>query len=74
MKDNDDIPEMKRDLSYRTEKFWKLPENVRNAIELSKRKESHSDFYSALSTLNERILIFRILFYQKKPTQEEQYL
>ena len=62
---DDDVPEYKRDLSYRTADFWALPENVRSAIEISKRKQSHSEFYSALNTLYERILIFRVLFYSR---------
>ena len=73
-KNEEENKPIKRDLSYRTEEFYKLPENVRNAIEISKKNEIHSDFYQALSNLNERILIFKILFCQKKPLHEVKFI
>lgn len=47
--------------------YMKLPENVRAAIELSREKAKHSQFYYRLRGLNERIKIYKSNFYDKMP-------
>ena len=68
------IDEELRDMSYRNESYWALPESVREIVDQSKRKNAHSEFYHALKKLNERILIFRIVFYTKKPKFETEWI
>ena len=68
------IDEELRDMSYRNESYWALPEPVREIVDQSKRKNAHSEFYHALKKLNERILIFRIVFYTKKPKFETEWV
>jgi hypothetical protein len=36
------------DQSYKNDDYWKLPENVRNAIDVAKMKAKHSQFYYRL--------------------------
>jgi hypothetical protein len=31
---------------YQDAAYWSLPENVRHAIDLSKKKSKHTDFYN----------------------------
>ena len=47
--------------------YWQLPENVRNAIDIAKEKSAHSEFYYKLENLNEKLMIFKMLFYSKMP-------
>ena len=42
-----------------------MPENVRNAVDLAKIKSKHSEFWYRLETLNDKIFIFRSIFYSK---------
>ena len=39
----------KNDFSYRDESYWKLPENVRHAVDLSQAKSPHTDFSMKLT-------------------------
>lgn len=43
----------------RTKHFYSLPPNVRNAIELSKEKSKHSEFYYKLKGLNDKISTYK---------------
>ena len=72
--DGSTIDEKQRDFSYRNESYWALPENVREIVDRSNRKRTHSEFYEALRSLNERILVFRIVFYSRKPKFETEWL
>jgi len=56
------------DESYKNKAYWSLPENVRKAIDTAKQRSQHSDFYYRLQNLNDKILIFRSIFYSKVPT------
>jgi len=42
-------------------------ENLRNAIELRKRRQQHSDFYHRLSELTQRIYVYKKLFLERAP-------
>lgn len=44
---------------YKNEAYWQLPENVRHAIDLSKKKSLHTDFSIRLSSLNEKIGVYK---------------
>jgi hypothetical protein len=48
---------------YKNSAYWALPENVRHAIDLSKKKSKHSDFYNKLSELNDKIKVYKKVFY-----------
>lgn len=62
------------DTSYKNEAYWQLPENVRNAIDLAKMKSQHSEFYYRLQTLNDKILVFRSIFYNRMPSYQRAFL
>lgn len=55
------------DQSYKTKAYWQLPENVRNAIDVAKKKANHSEFYYRLQRLSDKILVFRSVFYSRIP-------
>ena len=56
------------DDSYKNKSYWNLPENVRNAIDVAKSKSRHSEFYYKLQNLNDKIYVFRSIFYNKVPS------
>ena len=60
--------------SYKDEAYWSLPENVRHAIDLTKRKNQHSDFYTRLTSLNDKIGVYQKCFYTKTPKFEQTYI
>lgn len=62
------------DNSYKNAAYWQLPENVRKAIDLAKMKSQHSAFYYQLQTLNDKILVFRNIFYNKMPNYQKAFL
>ena len=39
---------VERKIDWRTEEYWKLPENVRKAIDTANMKSKHSQFYEKL--------------------------
>jgi len=47
--------------------YYRLPENVRHAIDVAKMKSAHSEFWYKLENLNEKLMIFKMLFYSKMP-------
>jgi len=59
---------------YQNAAYWSLPDNVRHAIDLSKHKSKHTDFYNALSNLNEKISLYKIVFYSKKTKHEQAFI
>jgi hypothetical protein len=56
---------------YQNSVYWALPENVRHAIDQAKKKSKHSDFCNRLNGLNDKITIYKILFYTRKTKHEE---
>ena len=48
-----------------------MPENVRHAIDLSKKKNKNTDFFAQLTQLNDKIDVYKTLFYQATPTYEK---
>lgn len=55
---------------YKNKAYWALPENVRNAIDLSKKKSKHSDFYYKMASLNDKIAVYKKIFYTSAPKYE----
>ena len=51
-----------------------MPENVRAAIDLSRVRSKHSEFYYRLRGLNERIRIYKGIFYNKVPHFQKAYM
>jgi hypothetical protein len=69
------VPSSRRkDESYKTAHYWSLPENVRNAIDIAKMKSKHSEFFYKLQTLNDKIYVFRKIFYSKMPRHDKVFL
>ena len=61
------------DVGYRNASYWALPENVRHAIDLSKRKSKNTDFCNHLTVLNGKIDLYKQLFYARLPKHEEHF-
>ena len=61
------------DVGYRNASFWALPENVRHAIDLSKKKSKSTDFCNTLNVLNGKIDLYKALFYARLPKYEEHF-
>ena len=60
-------------INYKNEAYWALPENVRQAIDTAKKKSKHSDFYNRLRSLNDKIGVYKKIFYTKTPKYEQVY-
>jgi len=48
--------------------YFKLPENVRHAIEVGKMKAKHSEFYYKMKDLNTKIAVYKQIFDNRVPT------
>ena len=64
----------KQNNSYKNKAYWNLPENVRNAIDLAKMKQKHSEFYYRLQAVNDKIYVFRSHFYTKMPAFQRAFI
>ena len=53
---------------WRNAAYYRLPENVRAAIDVAKMKSKHTEFWYRLQTLNDKIFVFRSVFYTRMPT------
>lgn len=69
-KDSGETKEEVEPLLYQDSDYWKLPENVRRAMDLAHRRTKHSAFYYKLLTLNDQINIYKTAFYLRKTAQE----
>jgi hypothetical protein len=58
---------------WQNENYWKLPENVRNAIDIANIKQKHTSFYHRLLTLNDKIFVFRSVFYGRMPSYQKAF-
>lgn len=58
---------------WQNENYWKLPENVRNAIDLANIKSKHTSFWYRLQTLNDKIFVFRSVFYGRMPSYQKAF-
>lgn len=45
--------------NYKNAAYWALPENVRHAIDISKKKSKHSAFYNRMNALNDKIAVYK---------------
>jgi hypothetical protein len=45
-----------------------LPENVRNIVDKANENKKHSDYYSKLKSLNDKIYVYSIAFNNKVPS------
>lgn len=53
------------DMTYQNESYWRLPENVRLAIDNAKKKNSKSEFYYKLRDLKKNIKKYKSIFHSK---------
>lgn len=44
---------------WKNEAYWRLPPNVRSAIDTAKYKEKHTDFWYRLENLNDKIYVYK---------------
>lgn len=66
-----------REEPWKTQAYWKLPKNVRRAIDESKVNATldyRTNFSEKLDTLNEKINIYKSVFYSKKPSFEKVFI
>lgn len=47
---------------------------MRNAIDLAKIKSQHSDFFYKLQRLNDKIMVFQSIFYNRMPRFQRSFL
>lgn len=59
--------------SWKNASYWKLPENVRSAIDIARKKAHHSDFYYRLEVLNDKLLVFQDMFYTNMPQHQKTF-
>jgi hypothetical protein len=45
--------------NYKNKAYWALPENVRHAIDISKKKSRHSAFYNRMNALTDKISVYK---------------
>lgn len=50
-----------------------MPANVRHAVDVAYRKQEHSDFYYKLLNLNDKVLVFKNVFYSNMPAHQRQF-
>ena len=58
---------------WQTKKYWDLPESVRHAIDVAELKSQHTGFWRRLQTLNDKIYVFRSVFYSKMPSYQRAF-
>ena len=61
-------------MSYQTPTYWKLPPNVRAAIDKAKEKKRKSEFYYQLKELKKKIKVYKSIFNSKTPTHHTMHL
>ena len=76
--DYDGKPEKKvvipDDAPWKNKEYHRLPPNVQHAIDLAEIKKKHSAFFYKLETLNDKIFVFRELYYSKMPQHQRNFL
>jgi hypothetical protein len=60
-------------IHWRNEAYWRLPENVRNAVDLANMKNKHTAFCQRLESLNDKIFVFRDVFYGRVPAYQKAF-
>ena len=60
-------------IHWRNDAYWRLPENVRNAIDLANMKSKHTQFWHRLEALNDKIYVFRDVFYGRIPAYQKAF-
>ena len=62
------------DMTYQNESYWKLPLNVRDAVDKAKLKNQKSEFYYKLKDLKRNIKKYQGLFKSKFQTHHIAFL
>lgn len=62
------------DAHWKNKEYYRLPENVRNAIDIAEMKQKHTSFFNKLQTLNDKILVFRSVFYNRMPEYQRIFM
>ena len=62
------------DMTYQNESYWRLPENVRKAIDTAKSKNQKSEFYYKLRDLKKNINRYKSIFHSKFTTHHIMFL
>ena len=53
--------------------YYRLPENVRKAIDVAKLKSHHTEFWYKLQNLNDKLHVYKGLFMTKMPAHQQAY-
>ena len=59
--------------NHKNKAYWALPENVRHALDIANNNKSNSDFYTQLCQMNDKIDIYKKVFYTNQPKFERVY-
>ena len=65
---------MRVNKSWQNEDYWKLPENVRRAVDLAESKSKNDSFCKKLENLNDKIFVFKQMFYKRQPAFDHQFI
>ena len=56
---------------WRDANYWKLPENVRAAVDIANAKQFHTPFWHKLNAMNDKLFVYKSVFYTKMPAHEQ---
>ena len=48
-----------------------MPENVRHAVDMAESKAKHSEFWHRLDGMNDKLSVYKHLFYEKMPRYQK---
>lgn len=69
-----DEPVVPDDAYWKNKEYYRLPENVRNAIDVAEMKQKHTSFFYKLQTLNDKIFVYRSVFYNRMPEHQRIFM
>lgn len=67
-------PVIPDDAHWKNKEYYRLPENVRNAIDMAEMKQKHTGFFYKLQTLNDKIFVYRSVFYNRMPEHQRIFM
>ena len=67
-------PVIPDDAHWKNKEYFRLPENVRNAIDMAEMKQKHTGFFYKLQTLNDKIFVYRSVFYNRMPEHQRIFM
>ena len=72
-KENGGMKQTDHNNHWKNEAYWRLPENVRNAVDLANVKSKHTQFWRRLEAMNDKIFVIREVFYGRVPGYQKEF-